>query len=103
MPQIVPQAPQLSWSVFRSVSQPPLAGSSSGLPLQSPRPAAQVVSPHCPFRHQAVLPALAVQGLAQPPQLLMSRLTSFSQPLRASPSQSAKFSVQVMPHCESAQ
>jgi len=103
MPQVVPQAPQLSMSVFRSVSQPLWSGSSSGSPLQSPRPAAQTVSPHWPLRHQAVLPALALQALPQPPQLLMSRLTSFSQPLPGFSSQSAKFSAQVRPHWPSEQ
>src|SRR6188768_3363955 len=103
MPHTVPHAPQLAPSVRRSVSQPPWAASSSGSPLQSPRPAAHVVSPHWPFRHHAVLPALTGHTVSQPPQFLMSRLTSFSQPLLGMSSQSAKFSWQVMPQVASAQ
>src|SRR3954452_15653791 len=80
----VPHVLQLPASLVRSTSQP-----SAGSPLQSPKPAGQLLMPQLPSLHQGV-PFLPSQILPQPPQLVTSLVVLVSQPLPRSPSQSAK-------------
>jgi len=84
-----PHAPQCEVLVRVSTSQPLLA-----LPSQSPKPAAQAVSPHTPDS-QAALALLSEQRCPQRPQcvLLVRRLVS--QPLDSTRSQSSKPTAQV--------
>jgi hypothetical protein len=93
----LPQSPQDEVVVFRSTSQP-----SAGLPLQSPKPALQRSTVQVPAVHAAVAFPTR-QALPQPPQLptLDPRFTS--QPLEATPSQSAKPALQVKLQPPSAQ
>jgi hypothetical protein len=86
--QAEPHAPQWAVLVWVSVSQPlPV------LPSQSPRPWAQVPSPHTPSR-QAGVPPMVVQAVLQVPQCDTSLRVLTSQPLSALPSQSANPSAQ---------
>jgi hypothetical protein len=86
----LPQVRQLFASLLRSISQP-----SSGLPLQSPKPGGQLLTPHRPCTHQGV-PLPAWQTLPQAPQWLTSLVTFFSRPFLRSSSQSAKPSAHVI-------
>ena len=100
-PITFPQNPQFALSVFVFVSQPSRARSSS---LQLAKPTAQFI-PHAPPT-QVGDPLFALHGRPQAPQLLMSVLTSVSQPSRAVFSlalQSPKPESQVMPQAASAQ
>ena len=84
-----PQAPQFVALVCVSISQPFIAFMS-----QSPRPVAQPPITHDPAVHAAVPPATR-HMLPQRPQLADAVRTSVSQPLAASPSQSAKPSLHI--------
>jgi hypothetical protein len=90
-------APQCAGLARRSVSQP-LPGSLS----QSAKPCPQVATAHEPLTHAGVPPE-TVQRFAQRPQCGRLLRVSTSQPLLASPSQSAKPASQVKPQAPDAQ
>jgi hypothetical protein len=81
--QFLPHAPQLLTLDVRFVSQPLAA-----LPSQSPRPGAQLETPHTPPTQFGV-PPVVEQMLPQVLQLLTSELVFVSQPLAIWPSQLA--------------
>src|SRR5258708_5843803 len=72
--QSAPQLLQLLTSLARLTSQP-----SDGSPLQSPKPAGQLLTPHLPMLHHGV-PFPALQIFPHAPQLLTSLSVRFSQP-----------------------
>ncbi|MEZ4393138.1 MAG: hypothetical protein R3A48_18785 [Polyangiales bacterium] len=87
--QVAPQAPQCARAVLTSVSQPLVAS-----PSQSPRPALQVATAQTPAR-QVALPPETAHAFRHAPQCEGDTRVSVSQPLAASPSQSAKPAAQV--------
>jgi hypothetical protein len=86
--------PQWATSLARVTSQP-----SARLLLQSATPLRQAVVEHAPATH----PCPVGQTVPQAPHWLALVRVSVSQPLRASPSQSAKPALQVRPHWPSVQ
>jgi hypothetical protein len=87
--QAVPQAPQCAVLVCVLTSHPLAA-----LLSQLAKPALQAPTVHCEAAHTAV-PLLTAHARPHPPQLPALLRVSTSQPLLASPSQSAKPAVQV--------
>ncbi|MBI5518036.1 MAG: hypothetical protein HY909_29970 [Deltaproteobacteria bacterium] len=81
--QRIEQRPQLPRSDSVLTSQP-----STGIPLQSAKPGRQLPTLHTPARHDAV-PFGGAQARPQPPQCASLVRVSVSQPLVATPSQSA--------------
>ena len=80
----MPQPPQCAVVLRVSTSQP-----SAALPLQSAKPVLQLATRHTPASHAAT-PLGASQRVPQLPQRVTVVRVSVSQPLVASPSQSAK-------------
>ena len=89
--QTVPQAPQLFVAVRRLASQPLM-----GLPSQLPKPRRHARA-HPLLTHETVAFEPAMQTVPHAPQLAALVCVLVSQPLVATPSQSAKPAVQVEP------
>ncbi len=92
-----PQRPQWA-ALLRVLTSQPLAA----IPSQSPKPVSQDATVHAPAAHPAT-PLVAEQAVPHAPQWLVVTASSTSQPLAASPSQSAKPASQVKVHAPIAQ